>query len=66
MFGLLDDLLIVPLGIWLVLKLVPDELMETYREEAETREAMPGSKWGAISVIFIWALIVAFGYYLLR
>src|SRR6266705_899076 len=33
--GYLDDLLIVPLGIWLVVSLIPDEIMVEYRAKAD-------------------------------
>ena len=52
--GLLDDLLIVPAGIWLVLRLLPDGLVATYREEAEGLGAKPRSMGGAALVIALW------------
>ena len=36
--GYLDDLIIVPLGIILAIRLIPDELMQEFREEALRRE----------------------------
>jgi uncharacterized membrane protein YkvA (DUF1232 family) len=35
--GYLDDLIILPLGIWLLLSLIPDEIMVEYR--AKSNEA---------------------------
>ena len=52
--GLLDDLLIVPLGIWLVLKLVPDALMREYREQATTLAERPVSIAGALLIVAVW------------
>ena len=43
--GYMDDLIIVPLGIWLVLSLIPEEVMAEYRamaDEAETASAWQG------------------------
>jgi uncharacterized membrane protein YkvA (DUF1232 family) len=34
--GYLDDLILVPLGIVLVLKMIPKEVMDEYREKAKT------------------------------
>ncbi|MCP5207143.1 MAG: DUF1232 domain-containing protein [Hahellaceae bacterium] len=34
--GLLDDLILVPLGIWLVIKLIPDELWQEYKAKKST------------------------------
>ena len=52
--GLLDDLLLVPLGIWLVLRLIPAELL------AELRLAAGEQKWpgparnAALLIIGFW------------
>ncbi|RCW84319.1 YkvA family protein [Phyllobacterium bourgognense] len=53
--GYLDDLIIVPLGIMLAVKLVPDDLMQELRDEA-TRRARPASKEGLIFVVLVWTL----------
>ena len=52
--GLLDDLLIVPLGLWLTLKLIPPEVMATHRAAAEAAADRPVSRVAAAVVIFIW------------
>ena len=51
--GLLDDLLIVPLGIWLALRLVPAALMDEFRALADDAER-PRSYTGLAIVIAIW------------
>jgi uncharacterized membrane protein YkvA (DUF1232 family) len=60
--GYLDDLIIVPLGILLVIKLTPPELMTEFRAEAARRQGRPASIAGAIVIVLIWisaaALIV--------
>ena len=53
--GYLDDLLIVPVGIMLAVKLVPADLMREFREEAMRREK-PVSKAGLAFMIALWAL----------
>ena len=57
--GLLDDLLIVPAGIWLVLRLVPAELMAELRDEAAALARRPGSAAGAVFVLAVWLFAVA-------
>src|SRR3954466_3744467 len=52
--GYLDDLVIVPLGILLVVKLVPTELMAEFRTEAVRREAKPRSLAAAAVFVAIW------------
>ncbi|MDX8534712.1 YkvA family protein [Mesorhizobium sp. VK25A] len=53
--GYLDDLLIVPVGIMLAVKLVPADLMQEFREEA-TRREKPVSKAGLAFMIALWVL----------
>src|ERR1700761_6070727 len=53
--GYLDDLLLVPLGIWLVISLIPEEAMARYRAEASARmQRPPGGKIVAIVIMAIW------------
>ena len=57
--GLLDDLLLVPAGIWLVLRLVPPDLMQSYRAEAELLAHRPRSLAAAAVVIALWVIAIA-------
>lgn len=56
--GYLDDLILVPLGIILVLRMVPDEVMAECRARAQAELAggRPVSRAGAIAIITIWVL----------
>ena len=64
--GYLDDLLIVPLGILLVVTLIPPRLMAEYREEALKRNK-PVSQAGLALIIAVWlALAAIIGWALLR
>jgi uncharacterized membrane protein YkvA (DUF1232 family) len=56
--GYLDDLLIVPAGIWLALRLIPPELMTELRAAAEAR-ATPRSLAGAVAVVATWLVALA-------
>jgi uncharacterized membrane protein YkvA (DUF1232 family) len=53
--GYLDDLLIVPLGIMLAVRLVPAGLMQEFRAEA-ARRIKPVSRAGLIFMIVVWLL----------
>jgi uncharacterized membrane protein YkvA (DUF1232 family) len=53
-FGYLDDLIIVPLGIWLILSLIPDEVMAEYRAKASEAGPRPVSKAAAMIIVAIW------------
>ncbi len=52
--GYLDDLIIVPLGIWLVIRLIPPDLMQVYREAASGGDTLPVSWTGAALVGLVW------------
>ncbi len=51
--GLLDDLLLVPAGIWLALRLIDPALIAELRERAEA-EDRPASPLGAAMVVLAW------------
>ena len=52
--GYLDDLVIVPLGVLLVAKMIPGELMGEYRTAASAIAEKPVSIGGFIIVMIIW------------
>jgi uncharacterized membrane protein YkvA (DUF1232 family) len=60
--GYLDDLIVVPLGIALVIKLVPAAVMLDCRARAEAFDGKPISRAGAAFMIGVWlaAAVVAF------
>lgn len=57
--GYLDDLLIVPLGLLLVLRLIPPEVLATSREKAAAALARPRSHATAWFVVSVWLLCAA-------
>lgn len=64
--GYLDDLLLVPLGILLAIKLIPPAIFEEHRATASTMER-PVSRVGLAITIGLWVLCaVAIGLWLLR
>jgi uncharacterized membrane protein YkvA (DUF1232 family) len=54
--GYVDDLIIVPLGIWLVLSLIPEEVMAECRAAADGAATRPRSNAAAITIVAIWIL----------
>ncbi len=58
--GYLDDVILVPFGILLAVRLVPDDLMVEFRAEADLCVVKPTSRFGAITVIVIWLVAAAF------
>lgn len=57
--GYVDDLLILPAGIALAVKLIPNEVLEEHRASARLHlgEGRLSSRFGAILVVTIWALL---------
>jgi uncharacterized membrane protein YkvA (DUF1232 family) len=53
--GLLDDAVIIPLGMWLFEKLVPAELMAEHRARAAVLTERPVSRAGVLIVVALWA-----------
>ncbi len=52
--GLLDDFLLVPLGILLALRLIPPDVMAEARAKAEAQADRPVSRAGLIVIVAIW------------
>lgn len=58
--GYLDDLLLVPLGILLAIRLIPDEVLADCRKRAEAmQQKKPVSRIAAGIIILLWLLLAA-------
>src|SRR3954468_849720 len=57
--GYLDDLILVPLGIWLAVRLIPPAIMAEHRATAEMAQRRPTSKMAAAAIVSIWILVAA-------
>ena len=63
--GYLDDVLLLPLGIVLVIRLTPSEIIDASRVKADLMAVKPTSHIAAIAVMAIWlACAVGAGYWL--
>jgi uncharacterized membrane protein YkvA (DUF1232 family) len=64
--GYLDDLLLLPLGIYAVVKLIPPHVMEQLRQSATALQDRPVSYSAAAVIMVAWiafvALVIAFVY----
>jgi uncharacterized membrane protein YkvA (DUF1232 family) len=65
--GYLDDLILIPLGIALVIKLIPAEVLQDCRERAAlTMKADKPKNWAAVGIIIlIWVSLFGFTFYFL-
>jgi len=59
--GYLDDLILVPIGITIALKMIPNEVMEECRVDAREalKDGRPTNWAAAIVIVGIWLLLVA-------
>ncbi len=64
--GYLDDLIILPLGIMLVVRLIPPDLMAKHREAASQASKAPVSRAAAAVFIAVWVLSAALLVWVLR
>jgi uncharacterized membrane protein YkvA (DUF1232 family) len=57
--GLLDDAILIPLGIALVVRLTPPALWQARLAEAQAHaEQLPRVWWGALLVVAVWLLLL--------
>jgi uncharacterized membrane protein YkvA (DUF1232 family) len=65
LLGYLDDLILVPLGVALALRMIPPSVMAEAREKAARHLANEGERWmnrtGTAMVIGIWLALAAAG-----
>jgi uncharacterized membrane protein YkvA (DUF1232 family) len=61
--GYLDDLVLVPLGLFLMLRLIPAEVLAEHRAAATSLAERPVSYAGAAVVILVWLLSLALAAY---
>jgi len=57
--GYLDDLILVPLGIYFVLKMIPDKVMSECREKAQalSDQRRPRNLLAAAVIVAIWIIL---------
>ena len=64
LLGQLDDLILVPLGIALVVRLTPSAQWQARLRDAELsreqlpREQLPRLRWAALPIVLIWLLLL--------
>lgn len=57
--GYLDDIILVPLGIMLAVRLMPPEVMAEHRATAASAQSKPVSRVGAAIIMALWLLAAA-------
>jgi len=64
--GLLDDLILVPLGFALALKLIPAPIMVDCRSRADAAQGLPVSRIGAAFVVALWLALAILAVLVMR
>jgi uncharacterized membrane protein YkvA (DUF1232 family) len=65
--GQLDDLILIPLGIALVVRLTPTPLWTALLEQAKASpDPLPRLIWGAVAVIAFWLVLIGLAYWAWR
>ena len=64
--GYLDDIVLVPLGLWLTIKLIPQSTWRECEAEAACRELVPPPKdWrGGMLIVSAWVALLCLGLWL--
>ena len=57
--GYLDDLIVVPLGVVLAIKMIPPQVLAECREKARETEDRPVNRVAAVVVIAVWIALAA-------
>lgn len=52
--GQLDDVIVVPLGIWLVVRMIPREVFTDARARAQDMDRPPASRAGVTVIVTLW------------
>lgn len=63
--GLVDDVILIPLGIVLIVKLVPAEILAEHRGHAERAIDLPKNRIGAVVLLGCWLAVVGISGWLL-
>lgn len=56
-FGLLDDAILIPIGVWLFEKMIDPAQFAEHRAQAEIATRRPVSWIGVLIVVVIWGLL---------
>ncbi len=62
--GYLDDIILVPLGIALAVRMIPPHVLTECREKARTLEDKPVNKIAAVVVVAIWVFLAGLAVFL--
>ena len=62
--GYLDDLILIPLGVALAIRMIPAPVLAECRKKARDAKDRPVSKVGALVVVIVWLALAALAVWL--
>jgi uncharacterized membrane protein YkvA (DUF1232 family) len=62
--GYLDDLILLPIGIWIAIKLIPPPLLAEHRAAAALLAERPVSRAAAAVIVALWIALAGLGAWL--
>ena len=67
LFGYLDDLVLIPLGVVLALRMIPEHVLAECREEArQTIKERPTSRVAVAAIVAVWLTLAALAIFFTR
>jgi uncharacterized membrane protein YkvA (DUF1232 family) len=61
MLGYLDDVILLPMGIWIALRLIPAPILIECRERSREKTGKPTSpagRWAAMIIVLMWVIVI--------
>ena len=55
--GYLDDLIVIPLGVAIAIRMIPTEVLEECREKSRSIEGKPMNRVAAVVVVAVWVAL---------
>lgn len=52
--GFLDDAILLPLGIWAVLRMIPSDVMAEHRANVARGVRLPANRMAAVVIVVLW------------
>jgi uncharacterized membrane protein YkvA (DUF1232 family) len=57
--GFLDDLILVPIGLWALRRMIPPGVLAEHRAQVAAGTRLPANKTAAMVIVAIWAISLA-------
>ncbi len=56
--GLLDDIVLLPLGLMLVKRCLPAQVLRDAQRSVDQGEHLPPNRWAAVFIVAVWLLLL--------